>query len=171
MHEHPKKISRYVRFFVALAYHILNRTVQRLTLRRLERLLIQLLKYLNVKETVLTGDLTGYTVSNASAYYRTRNGKRYRGWVKSSYTVGTQSQFIVVARSRWHYCANDASMLRPLRDGTRGYRRRGWMFLSDTGFDGQRVTARYLTYATNIYHPSLNDDSNRAMRRYNLCVK
>jgi len=74
--------------------------------------------------------------------YRTRNGKRYRGWVKGPYTVGTESQFILVAYGSRRASANDARMLQPLRDGARPYRRRDWVFLDDAGFDSRTVTAR-----------------------------
>lgn len=120
----------------------LHRAFRRLTPLRLAQLLNRLLKQLKVKESVLAGDSTGYTVSHASAYYRTRSGKRYRGWIKGSYTVGTESQLILVARSSRRNSANDTAQLRPLRDGARPYRRRDWVFLGDAGFDSQAVTAR-----------------------------
>lgn len=122
----------------------LNRAVQRLTVLRLTRLLTRLLDQLKIKESVIAGDSTGYTVSRASAYYRTRSGKRYRGWVKGSYTVGTESQFILVAYGSRRASANDTRMLQPLRDGARPYRRRDWVFLGDAGFDSRAVTARDL---------------------------
>ena len=122
----------------------LNRAVQRLTVIRLTRLLARMLDQLKIKESVIAGDSTGYTVSRASAYYRTRSGKRYRGWVKGSYTVGTESQFILVAYGSRRASANDARMLQPLRDGARPYRRRDWVFLGDAGFDSRAVTARDL---------------------------
>ena len=126
-------------------YSTLNRAFHRLTEIRLQRLLTALLKQLKVKETVIAGDSTGYPLSTASAYYRTRSGKRLRDWLKGSYAVGTQTQLILVAHSSRGNRANDAHMLEPLRNGARPYARgRDWVFLGDTGFDCQAVTDRDL---------------------------
>ena len=123
----------------------LNRTFQRLTEIRLNKLLTHVLADMDVKETVIAGDSTGYTLSSASAYYRTRSGKSFRGWVKGSYAVGTQSQLILVARASRRNSANDAHMLAPLRDGAQAYARGDdWVFLADAGFDCQAVTDRDL---------------------------
>ena len=65
----------------------LNRTFQRLTEIRVNELLTSVLADMNVKETVIAGDSTGYTLSTASAYYRTRNGKTFRGWVQGGCKV------------------------------------------------------------------------------------
>jgi len=123
----------------------LNRTFRRLTERRLQKLLTSVLAEINVKESVMAGDSTGYTLSSASAYYRTRSGKSFRGWVKGSYAVGTQSQLILVARSSRRNSPNDAHMLEPLRDGAQAYAAGDdWVFLADTGFDCHAVTDRDL---------------------------
>jgi IS5 family transposase len=121
----------------------LNRAFHRLTETRMRRLLDTLLKQLKVKEEVVAGDSTGYTLSQASAYYRTRSGQRFRGWIKGSYAVGTQSQLILAAYSSRRNSPNDAHMLQPLRNGAKPYvRKRHWLFLADAGFDCQAVTAR-----------------------------
>ena len=121
----------------------LNRAFHRLTETRLRRMLNSLLKKLKVKEEVVAGDSTGYTLSQASAYYRTRSGQRFRGWIKGAYAVGTQSQFILAAYGSRRNSPNDAHMLKPLRNGAKPYvRQRRWLFLADAGFDCQAVTAR-----------------------------
>ena len=123
----------------------LNRTFQRLTEIRLNKLLTHVLADMDVKETVSAGDSTGYTLSSASAYYRTRSGKSFRGWVKGAYAVGTQSQLILVARASRRNSPNDAHMLAPLRDGAQSYAcGDDWVFLADAGFDCQAVTDRDL---------------------------
>jgi len=48
----------------------LNRAVQRLAVIRLTRLLTRLLDQLKIKESILAGDSTGYTLSRASAHMR-----------------------------------------------------------------------------------------------------
>jgi len=121
----------------------LNRAFQRLTETRLQKLLTSVLTDLNVKESVIAGDSTGYTLSTASAYYRTRSGKPFRGWVKGSYAVGTQSQLILVARASRRNSPDDAHMLEPLRNGAQAYATSDpWVFLADAGFDCQAVTDR-----------------------------
>lgn len=123
----------------------LNRTYQRLTEIRLNKLLTSVLADLEVQESVIAGDSTGYTLSTASAYYRTRSGKSFRGWVKGSYAVGTQSQLILVARASRRHSPNDARLLEPLRNGAQVYARgHDWVFLADAGFDCQAVTDRDL---------------------------
>lgn len=58
----------------------LNRTFQRLTESCLKKLLTSVLNDLEIKESVIASDSTGYTMSTASAYYRTRTGQTFRGW-------------------------------------------------------------------------------------------
>jgi IS5 family transposase len=121
----------------------LNRAFHRLTQKRLRRLLAAIAA--QVKEKVITGDSTGYTLSQASAYYRTRSGKSMRGWLKGSYAVGAESQLILVAEASRRSSANDAHMLGPLRDGAAAYAAGpDWVFVADAGFDCQAVTDRDL---------------------------
>ena len=121
----------------------LNRAFHRLTETRLRRRLASLLKQLKVKDEVVAGDSTGYSLSHASADYRTRSGQRFRGWIKGSYAVGTQSQLILAAYGSRRNSPNEAQMLQPLRHGAQPYVRQGyWLFLADAGFDCQAVTAR-----------------------------
>lgn len=123
----------------------LNRAYQRLTEIRLQKLLTSVLADFAVKERVIAGDSTGYSLSTASAYYRTRSGKSFRGWVKGSYAVGTESQMILVAQASRRPSANDAHMLEPLRNAAQAYAAgKDWVFVADAGFDCQAVTDRDL---------------------------
>ena len=123
----------------------LNRTFQRLTEIRLKKLLTSVLDDLEIKESVIAGDSTGYTLSTASAYYRARSGQPFRGWLKGSYAVGTHSQMILVAQASRRVSPNDAHMLEPLRNGAQVYARGAdWLFLADAGFDCKAVTERDL---------------------------
>jgi hypothetical protein len=115
----------------------LNRTFQRLTEIRLKKLLTSVLDDLEIKESVIAGDSTGYTLSTASAYYRARSGQPFRGWLKGSYAVGTHSQMILVAQASRRVGPNDAHMLEPLRNGAQVY-------AQGAGFDCQAVTDRDL---------------------------
>ena len=100
---------------------------------------------LDIKESVIAGDSTGYTLSTASAYYRTRRGQPFRGWLKGSYTVGTHSQMILVAQTSRRVSPSDAHMLEPLRNSAQVYAQGAeWLFLADAGFDCQAVTERDL---------------------------
>jgi IS5 family transposase len=109
-----------------------------------QKLLRQLLHMLQPRERLLAGDSTGYRCSNASLYFITRRGRPARDWFKGAYTVGTESQLILVARVTHGGSANDARFLNPLRNGARGYRARDWLFLADKGFDCQAVGERDL---------------------------
>ncbi len=123
----------------------LNRAFHRLTEKRLRRLLAGVVAAMQVKEKVIAGDSTGYSLTQASAYYRTHRGKPLRDWVKGSYAVGTSSQLILVAESSRRNSANDAPMLEPLRKGAERYAAGAdWVFLADAGFDCKAVTDRDL---------------------------
>ncbi|MDW8327442.1 MAG: transposase [Anaerolineales bacterium] len=123
----------------------LHRAFGRLTETRARQLLESVLADLDVREDVIAGDSTGFTLSSAGAYYRTRSGKAYRGWVKGSYAVGTQSRLIPVARAGRGNTPSDARLLEPLRNGAQAYARgQDWVFLADAGLDGQAVGERDL---------------------------
>ncbi|MCS6909222.1 MAG: hypothetical protein NZM11_01430 [Anaerolineales bacterium] len=109
----------------------LHRVFGRLTETRARQLLERVLAELDVQEDVIAGGSTGLTLSSAGAYSRTRSGKAYRGWVKGSYAVGTQSQLILVARAGRGDTTSDARLLEPLRNGAQAYaRRQDWVFLT-----------------------------------------
>jgi hypothetical protein len=89
-------------------------------------------------------DSTGYRPSQASAYFQTRSGRRYRDWFRGAYAVGTQSQLILAALEAHGGSPNDARFLKPLKRGARPYLRRQWLSLADAGFDCKAVTPRDL---------------------------
>jgi hypothetical protein len=122
----------------------LNRMFHKLNRVRLLRLLRYLLEQQAPREAVLALDSTGYRPSQASAYYQTRSGRRYRDWFRGAYAVGTASQLILAARESPGGSANDACFLLPLKRGARPYVKRNGLTLADAGFDCQAVTARDL---------------------------
>ena len=121
----------------------LARTVKTLKLHDLDRMRRALLDALGVEEEVMASDGTGFSPTQASAYYQTRTGRTFRAFVKGIYTVGTQSQLILAWRSG-RGPGNDVPYLSGLRRDARQYgrcqgRRRAWMMRADAGFDGTTV--------------------------------
>jgi len=122
----------------------LCRMYQQLNRRRLLSLLRHLLVQQAPKEAVIALDSTGYSSSQASAYYQTRSGKRQRGWFHAAYAVGTDSQLILSAREDHANGPNDARFLRPLKRAARPYVRRNYLSLADRGFDCRAVDSHDL---------------------------
>jgi hypothetical protein len=123
----------------------LSRTYQKLRTVDLETMKDTLLGKLGVEEEVIASDSTGFSPSQASAYYQTRSGRSLREFIKGAYAVGTQSQFILAWRAG-RGPGNDAPYLSGLRRDARRYgryvgQRRAWVMLADAGFDGQTVQA------------------------------
>jgi len=121
----------------------LYRAYRRLRMRDLERMKQRLLAKLGVEEEVMASDSTGFRLTQASAYYQSRAGRRCREWVKGVYTVGTDSQLILAWRSG-SGPGSDAPYLQGLRRDARRYgryqgRARAWMMVADGGFDGRGV--------------------------------
>jgi hypothetical protein len=124
------------------------RMFKRLTLRRLEALLTQVLSQLEEKEDMVAVDATGFRFTSASAYYTTRSGRKYRDWVKGVYGVGTRSQMILAWASA-HHVVHDTHFLSPLklriaRYGRQKNGKRDWLLLADAGFDCHKLTDRDL---------------------------
>jgi hypothetical protein len=104
----------------------------------------RLLEALGVEEEVIAADSTGYTTTQASAYYCSRSGRVRREFRKGVYAVGTRSQFILAWR-QGRGPGNDSVFLPGLQRAARRYARKGhWLLLADGGFDGQEVFARDL---------------------------
>lgn len=121
----------------------LSRTYKKLRTVDFEAMKGTLLRQVGVEEEVIASDSTGFSPSQASAYYQTRSGRVFREYVKGAYAVGTQSQFILAWRSG-RGPGNDAPYLSGLRRDARRYgryvgKRRAWIMLADAGFDGQNV--------------------------------
>lgn len=84
-------------------------------------------------------DSTGFSPGPASSYYQSRSGKAYHHWAKGVYAVGIASQFILAMQSGWGP-GSDAPYLGYLRRKARRFaKRRAWVLLADSGFDGRTV--------------------------------
>lgn len=115
-----------------------------LRMKVLNQMLERLLNQIGVQEEVIAVDSTGYALSPASAYYRSRTGRPMRRFWKGVYAVGTRSQFILAWR-QGPGPSNDSVFLNGLRRDARRYAwKRGWTILGDAGFDGRGVTERDL---------------------------
>jgi hypothetical protein len=90
-----------------------------------------------LQETLIAADATGYRDTQASAYYQTRSGKKYRRWIQGGYAVGCDSQFILACRDGYGP-SSDAPLTPGLKRDARRYgNKKGWLDLADAGFDGQ----------------------------------
>jgi hypothetical protein len=122
----------------------LSRAFRRMRLSELTAMKDDLLKQMQVEETLIAGDSTSFRLSQASAYYQTRRGRSYREWVKGAYAVGVRSHLIVAWRSGVG-SRPDFQFLRPLKRqaaafGCRRNGQRDWLFLADAGFDAKGVS-------------------------------
>lgn len=121
----------------------LQRTFKKLQMIDWHKLKEQLLKQFAVDEEAIAVDSTGFTPSQASAYFQSRTGKPISEYIKSGYAVGTQSQFVLGwCIGSTHTC--DVTFLSSLRRQSNRYghriqRRRAWILLGDKGFDGTTV--------------------------------
>lgn len=121
----------------------LNRAFQRLRMSDFRRMERRLLDEADPEETLVASDATGYRPTQASPYYRTRQGGWYRDWVKGVYAVGTDSQ-LILAQRQGRGPGSDTGFLPGLRRDARCYggydgRFRDWTMLADAGFDGRGV--------------------------------
>lgn len=121
----------------------LQRTYQKLRMLDFEKMKNQLLEENGVDEEGIASDSTGFSPGQASLYYQTRTGRLYQRWAKGVYAVGTDSQFILAWRSGWGP-GSDVTYLPGLRRDARRYghyqgRRKAWVMMADSGFDGQSV--------------------------------
>ena len=122
----------------------LCRAYARLSKAFLERLLESLLQKLSIQEELICLDTTGFRETHESAYYLSRTGRRYRFWRKAAYAVGAGSQMILaIGQAKGPGC--DAVFLgllkrRASRWGKKLARKRAWLCLADSGFDGEDVT-------------------------------
>lgn len=124
----------------------LQRTFKKLRRIVLDQLKNRLLDQLSVDEESIAMDSTGFTPSQASAYFQARSGRTIREYVKGAYAVGTESQLIVGWRAGSVH-TSDIAVLPSLRQqaqryGHREIGQRAWVLLADKGFDG-RTARRY----------------------------
>lgn len=117
----------------------LYRAAKRLKMGKLEQMYRTLLDDLEVQEEHMAADTTGFRPTQASLHYLSRSGRLYRQYYKGGYLVGTHSQYILAATSGVGPAA-DSPYLAPLRrKGQRYARRRAYLLLADSGFDGKQV--------------------------------
>jgi hypothetical protein len=121
----------------------LQRTFKKLQMIDWHKLKEHLLNQFDVDEEAIAVDSTGFTPSQASAYFQSRTGKTVSEYVKSGYAVGTQSQLVLGWRiGSTHTC--DVTFLPSLRRQASRYghhtsAQRAWVLLGDKGFDGNTV--------------------------------
>jgi hypothetical protein len=123
----------------------LSRAYKRLPKADLEHMNHALLGQLGIEEEIISVDSTGFTQSQASAYYETRRGTTARRWIRAGYVVGTSSQLILGFQAGLGP-SNDIDMLPGLRRQARRYGRRvrgqrAWLLVGDMGFDGRTLEA------------------------------
>lgn len=116
----------------------LCRAFHRLNLSHLRAMHCLLLRSIGVKETIIALDSTGLRTDQSSAYYHFRSGQPKRDWVKGTYAVGAESQFIVATHASYGRY-QDSVLLERLRRQTRPHTHRSWLLLADAGFDGRQV--------------------------------
>lgn len=127
----------------------LSRTYKKMRVKDFDKMKNLLLSEMGIEgsESIIALDTTGFDLTGASAYYRTRRGYTFRWYIKGGYSVGTQSQFILgwlTGRGP----TNDTGYLAGLRRQGSKYgryrgvgcgRRRDWLLVADAGFDSRRV--------------------------------
>jgi hypothetical protein len=119
----------------------LMRTIKKLRKADLDGMNRRLLTRMEVSEPHVALDTTGFAPSQASAYYQTRRGRRWRTFFKGVYAVGTRSQFIL-AMFGGHGTRHDARWLAAVRRAVRSFvPQRAWALLADRGFDALDVRA------------------------------
>jgi len=117
----------------------LYRAAKRLKVSKLDEMNRTLLDDLGVAEDQMAADTTGFSPTQASLHYLSRSGRALKQFYKGAYMVGTHSQFILAALSGLGPAA-DSPYLAPLRRKARRFaRRRKYLLLADSGFDGKQV--------------------------------
>ncbi|GIV84514.1 MAG: hypothetical protein KatS3mg052_1521 [Candidatus Roseilinea sp.] len=129
-------------------YSTLNRMYHRFRVDKMNEALLRALDNGGlVQEDAITLDSTGFRPTNASAYFQTRRGKRFKRWLKGAYAVGVSSQMIL-AVVHGVGPSNDAPHLSTLkrRAGRYGKREKSghpvWVALADSGFDSAAIGPR-----------------------------
>jgi hypothetical protein len=117
----------------------LYRAAKRLKVGKLDQMYRTLLDDWQVQEDQMAVDTTGFRPTQASLHYLSRSGRPYKQFYKGGYVVGLHSQYILAAKSGLGPGA-DSPFLAPLRSKARRYaRRRPYLLLADSGFDGKPV--------------------------------
>ena len=117
----------------------LYRAAKRLKVSKLDQMYRTLLDDWEVQEDQMAADTTGFSPTQASLHYLSRSGGLYKQYYKGGYMVGTKSQYILAAVSGLGPAA-DSPYLAPLRRKAKRFaRRRKYLLLADSGFDGKQV--------------------------------
>jgi hypothetical protein len=96
------------------------------------------------EEEGVATDSTRFSPGPASSYYQSRIGKSYLYWAKGVHAVEIVSQFILAMQSGWG-SGSDAPYLGHNHHKARWFaRRRAWVLLADSGFNGKTVQERDL---------------------------
>lgn len=123
----------------------LQRAYKKLRQTDLERMKERLLAEVGKEEEAIAIDSTGFAPCQASWYYPSSKGKRYTGWWKGGYAVGTASQYLL----GWHPArgrGSDVPFLTRLKRECRRFGKRtpqgcrAWLLLADAGFDGTALS-------------------------------
>ena len=121
----------------------ISRMYSRMRMKDFERLNDRLLSQLEVEEEAISIDATGLSLTEASPYFLTRAGRKYRHYIKAFCGVGTTRQFIL----SWHFDwgpDSDMDHLNRMRRRVHRYGRQingraAWFLLADQGFDGEQA--------------------------------
>jgi len=116
----------------------LNRVMKRLRRRDLHRMLAALHRHLGTRETGAAADSTGFREEQASAYYPSRRGRRYRRWRKGVVLVGLTTMMVLAMRAG-RGPGSDARFWRGLKRTGRRWVQDGGVWIADAGFDGHGV--------------------------------
>jgi IS5 family transposase len=141
----------------------LFRAFQRLSMRQLEQLHQVLLRWLQVSETTMAIDATGFRPNRASQHYLSQTGRLMRDYVKGVYIVGLERRFILAWRYGRGPGGSEAQYLDGLRRRAHPYglkvgRRREWILLGDKGFDGIQARPTDLIPPRQGQHPVVRPD-------------
>ena len=141
----------------------LFRAFQHLSMRQLEQLQQALLRWLQVSETTMAIDATGFRPSRASQHYLSQTGRWMQDYVKGVYIVGLDRRFIL----GWCYGrgpgGSEAQYLDRLRRCAHPYGvkvggRHEWILLGDKGFDGIQARPTDVIPPRQGQHPVVRPD-------------
>lgn len=121
----------------------LFRAFKRLRMTTFKHMQRVFLDKLSLKEEIIACDTTGYRLTQASAHYVARCGRKYDHFAKGGYAVGADSLYILGWKQGQGPGA-DTGYLEPLRRQAQRYglyrgRQTAWVLVADAGFDGKTV--------------------------------
>jgi IS5 family transposase len=122
----------------------LYRMYRRLGQAQLRALNAALLTAMGIEEEGIAVDATGFSLTQASEHYLSRQGKVRNAYLKGFYAVGIASQLILGWLAGWGP-GSDMRYLNPLRRQAHPYGQQTasgralWWLLGDKGFDGEQA--------------------------------